>query len=89
MKQIIFEKGFLKDWKKLKKKRYDKSELNEIVDMLRNDECIPARYHDHALSGKYKGYRECHIRSNWLLIYESTDTEVFLVATGTHDDLFK
>ena len=54
MKQIIFEKGFLKDWKRLKKKRYDKSELDEIVDILKNDEYIPARYHDHALSGNYK-----------------------------------
>jgi len=89
MKQIIFENGFLKDWKKLKKKRYDKSELDEIVDILVNDKYIPARYHDHALSGNYKGYRECHIQSNWLLIYKITEAEVFLVATGTHDDLFK
>jgi len=70
MKQIIFENGFLKDWKKLKKKRYDKSELDEIVDILVNDKYIPARYHDHALSGNYKGYRECHIRSNWLLLFD-------------------
>ena len=89
MKQIIFEKGFLKDWKKLNKKRYDKSELDEIVNILKNDKYIPARYHDHALSGNYKGYRECHIRSNWLLLYKTTETEVIMVATGTHDDLFK
>ena len=89
MKHIIFEKGFLKDWKKLKKKRYDKNELDEIVNILKNDEYIPARYSDHALSGNYKGYRECHLRSTWLLLYKTTETEVFLVATGTHDDLFK
>ncbi len=89
MKKLIAGPGFLKNWKKLKKKRYDKSELDEIVDILVNDKYIPARYHDHALSGNYKGYKECHIRSNWLLIYESTETEVFLIATGTHDDLFK
>ena len=89
MKELTVRPGFLKNWKKLKKKRYDKSELNEIVDILKNDEYIPAKYHDHALSGNYKGYRECHIRSNWLLIYESTDTEIVLIATGTYDDLFK
>ena len=49
----------------------------------------PAGYHYHALSGNYKGYRECHIRSNWLLLYKTTETEVVFVATGTHDDLFK
>ena len=89
MKKLIARPGFLKNWKKLKKKRYDKSELDEIVDILVNDKYIPARYYDHALSGNYKGYRECHIRSNWLLLYKTTETEVFLVATGTHDDLFK
>lgn len=89
MKKLIVRPGFIKDWKRLKKKHYNKSELDEIVDILKNDEYIPARYHDHALSGNYKGCRECHVRSNWLLIYESTDTEIILIATGTHDDLFK
>jgi mRNA interferase YafQ len=61
----------------------------EVIRILKNDEYIPAKYRDHALSGSYKGYRECHIRSNWLLIYESTEIEVIMVATGTHNDLFK
>ena len=89
MKELIVDPEFLKDWKKLKKKRYDKNELSKIVDILKNDEYVLAKYRDHALSGNYKGYGECHIRSNWLLIYESTETEVTLIATGTHDDLFK
>ena len=89
MKEVVFRPGFLKNWKRLEKKRYSKQELLSIIQMLKNDEYIPAKYRDHALSGNYKGYRECHIRSNWLLIYESTETEGTLIETGTHDDLFK
>lgn len=88
MKDVIFRSGFLKDWKKLERKRYSKQELLDVIQILRGN-YIPAKYHDHALSGNYKGYRECHIRSNWLLVYESTETEIILIATGSHDDLFK
>ncbi len=88
MKKLSVDPAFLKDWKKLEKKHYKKQELLDVVQILRND-YIPAKYRDHALSGNYKGYRECHIRSNWLLIYKTTETEIILIATGTHDDLFK
>ncbi len=88
MKDIVFRSGFLKDWKRLEKKRYQKQELLGMIQILQGN-YIPAKYRDHALSGNYKGYRECHIRSNWLLVYESTETEIILIATGSHDDLFK
>lgn len=88
MKDIIFRSGFLRDWKKLERKHYKKQELLDVIQKLQEN-YVPAKYHDHALSGNYKGYRECHIRSNWLLVYESTETEIILIATGSHDDLFK
>ncbi len=45
---------------------------------------------DHALLGKYKGYRECHIQPDWLLIYliEDDILTLTLIDTGTHADLF-
>ena len=45
-------------------------------------------FQDHALTGEYKGTRECHIKPDWLLIYELTDEELVLIRTGTHSDLF-
>ena len=48
------------------------------------------KYNDHSLKGKYKSFRECHIESDWLLIYRITKKELklFLFRTGTHSDLF-
>lgn len=88
MKRLIYESRFSKSWKRLKKKNYSEEELKKAINCI-IEGTIPNKYKDHALSGNFKGYRECHIRDNWLLIYRITDSEVILLATGTHDDLFK
>lgn len=49
---------------------------------------LPPKNRDHSLTGNYTGCRECHIQPDWLLIYRQTDTELYLVSTGTHADLF-
>ncbi|MBF1203051.1 MAG: type II toxin-antitoxin system YafQ family toxin, partial [Fusobacterium periodonticum] len=48
-------------------------------------------YRDHNLIGNYKGYRECHIESDWLLIYKIMENILILTLsrTGTHSELFK
>jgi len=47
-------------------------------------------YRPHKLSGEYDNCWECHIKSDWLLIWEQNDTELTLLftGTGTHSDLF-
>ena len=60
---------------------------------LANDIPLPIENKDHPLKGDYIGYRECHIQSDWLLIYRKTDNNELqileLARTGTHSDLFK
>lgn len=45
--------------------------------------------HQHKLSGEWSGFWECHIESDWLLIYDVTDEAVLLAGTGSHADLFE
>lgn len=80
---------FKKDIKLAKKRGYNLDLLIDIVDMLANGEQLPANNHDHALYGKYKGYRECHILPDWLLIYKINNNMLILSLsrTGTHSDL--
>jgi mRNA interferase YafQ len=40
------------------------------------------------LIGDHAGYRECHISPDWLLIYQTTETELILVRTGSLSGLF-
>ena len=64
--------------------------LDEIVTKLAAGEALDERYEDHPLKGKFKGCRECHITSGWLLIYEIYNDALilYLTRTGTHSDLF-
>lgn len=66
------------------------SELQQVLDKLCAGESLDEKYRDHALVGSYAGFRECHIRPDWLLIYAIDKGRLVLVAsrTGTHSDLF-
>ena len=81
---------YLKDLKLARKRGLDESKLNEIILKLIQGEELPLRNRDHFLTGNYKGFRECHIAPDWLLIYshETTIKIVTLVRIGTHSDLF-
>ena len=81
---------FKKQRKLLIKRGYDITLLDDVIVMLANGVRLPERYRDHALSGNRKGQRDCHIRPDWILVYERNDhvLTLLLCATGTHADLF-
>lgn len=87
---IVPTSQFKKDFKRIKKRGYDLSELKEVLDKLTNREGLEQRNRDHALSGNYAGFRECHIKPDWLLVYAIDDDKLILTAsrTGSHSDLF-
>ena len=90
MYRIEVSRQFLKDLKLARKRQLPEKLLNEIIGKLAAGESLPAKNRDHPLSGNYKGYRECHITPDWLLIYARNETVkiISLVRTGTHSDLF-
>ena len=81
---------FQKDLKRIKKRGYDISLLTEVIRKLAAGESLPPKNRDHFLSGDFEGCRECHIASDWLLIYElyGDDLILYLTRTGSHSDLF-
>lgn len=91
MLKIKYEKQFKKDYKKIIKRGYKSSDFEKVVSYLVKKEKLPMNYKDHELRGKYLGFRECHIKSDWLLIYYIDDDELilYLTRTGTHSDLFE
>ena len=64
--------------------------LDNIVYKLSRGEKLDKKYKDHILKGKFKGFHECHIQPDWLLIYKIQDDILILtlVDTGSHADLF-
>ena len=90
MLKIKYHTMFKKDFKRIKKRGYDISRLEKIVELLANEVPLPEQFKDHNLSGNYNGFRECHIAPDWLLIYQVNNNELVLVLsrTGSHSDLF-
>lgn len=63
--------------------------LKSVLKSLARGQDLALSYRDHVLVGQYRGTRECHIEINWLLVYELAETELVLIRTGSHSDLFK
>jgi mRNA interferase YafQ len=90
MRKILYTKQFKKDFKRLKKRGYKMHVLNDLISKLFSENTLSKIYKDHPLSGKHKGFRECHIQPDWLLIYFKDKEKLILTLTrtGTHSDLF-
>ena len=83
-------KRFEKDLKRCEKRGYDMWLIKEVITLLAETGSLPATYRPHKLSGDYAGCWECHIKPDWLLLWEQYDNELVLLltSTGSHSDLF-
>lgn len=81
---------FKRSLKRCLKRGYDETLLTEVLTILAEKGSLPEKYRPHILHGDYKGYWECHITSDWLLVWDQNDRELVLLMTntGTHADLF-
>ena len=79
---LVLTSKFKKALKLAKKRGLSINLLNEVVEKLQNGIALEEKYHDHELKGKYKGFRECHIQPDWLLMYLKEHSLVlqFLIA---------
>lgn len=87
-----FSGQFKKDYKLALKRGCDPKKLENVLTMLCNEQQLPEKYRDHALTNSrdYQGMRECHIQPDWLLVYRIVQDRLILqlIRTGTHSDLF-
>ena len=65
-------------------------EQDNVIKLLAENDPLPKKYKDHGPSGNWNGFRECHIQSEWLLIYKVFNNNLILSLsrTGSHSDLF-
>ena len=82
---------FEKDVVKCAKRNYDLDALETVLTFLEQSGELPAKYKPHKVSGNYKNYWECHVKPDWLIIWQQNNkTRVIeLVRTGTHSEPFK
>jgi len=89
VKPIVQTSQFKHDLKKVKYAgRYAIDDLLVIVDLLARNQPLPEKHREHNLGGNWKGCKECHIKPDWLLIYQSSPEKLVLARTGSHSELF-
>ena len=93
MRSIKRSTTFKKDYKRVKANPKHAKNLNaqlsSLLQMLVQDNPLPDTYRDHELIGNWKGFRECHLKPDLLLIYRYIDDELQLARLGSHNELFK
>ena len=90
MKKVLKTSQFKKDFKRIQHDRQKVADLLSVVTKLANGEVLPKEMRPHVLSGEYKNYMECHIGSDYLLIwYDKIEDAIKLVRLGSHSELFK
>lgn len=87
---VKYTAQFKKDYKLAMRQKRDMSRIDHVIALLAQGEALPESNKDHALSGNWKGHRECHVAPDWLLIYklEQDVLVLTLTRTGSHSALF-
>ncbi len=88
--KVQWTNRFKKDYKQCLNRGMDIGLLDSTIRQLAETGTLPPEYRDHKLSGDWEGFRECHIKPDWLLIYaiQSDVLVLTLARTGSHSDLF-
>jgi len=84
-----YTKQFSKDVKLARRRRKNMEKLKMIVRSLIAGERLDPIHRDHKLIGDYAFRRECHIESDWLLVYKIQGSTIIFERNGNHSDLFK
>ncbi len=81
---------FKKDLKLMQKRGCDMGALETVLTLLADGKPLQDKYRNHLLTGNFAGCSECHIKPDWLLVYEYDEEVLFLylLRTGSHSDLF-
>lgn len=89
---IDYTTRFKKQFKNIAKQGKDLNKFLYVLKKLANKEKLERKYKDHELfdDRNFKDCRECHIESDWLLVYQYQDEKLvlLLVSIGSHSELF-
>ena len=89
MKALDTTTKFRRDLKREVKTNPDIQEfLKPVISDLLEGKTLPEKMKDHPLSGEWKDHRDCHVKPDLVLIYNTDDEAVTLVRLGSHSELF-
>jgi mRNA interferase YafQ len=78
---------FKRDFKRMRNQGADMDAINNVMERLIQELPLDRRCHDHPRTGDWKDHRDCHIKSDWVLIYRIDGVEITFVRTGSHSEI--
>lgn len=88
MYQPVYTKQFKKDMKRGQRQDRNIEQFKLIARELLAGQVLDPIFNDHKLTGNFKGRRECHVESDWLLIYKQEENRIIFERIGSHSELF-
>ena len=85
----VYTRQFERDLKRSERRGKNLEKFKIVVRTLLEDRPLDPIHRDHKLTGNYAGRRDCHIESDWLIIYKKVRKQIIFERMGTHSDLFK
>ena len=85
----VYTKQFERDIRRSRRRGKNLEKFKIIARTLLAGDPLDAIHQDHRLVGTYAGRRECHLESDWLLIYKVEGSRLIFERLGTHSDLFE
>ena len=89
MRIPVYTRQFERDVKRLGRRNKNMEKLKIVIRALVAGGPLDPIYREHKLIGSYQGRRECHIESDWLLVYKLEGKAIIFERTGSHSDLFR
>ncbi|MHB8913401.1 MAG: type II toxin-antitoxin system RelE/ParE family toxin [Minisyncoccota bacterium] len=89
MRDVVYFPAIKKDRLRMTRRGRDVRKFTDAVILLATNGAVPLRYRAHKLQGEFLGCWECHLESDWLLVYEVSEDVVTVYRTGSHADLFE
>lgn len=86
--RLLVSKDYKRDLKKIAPEILSSAAFAEVLHYLHIGQSLPIQYKDHALTGNWQGFRDCHIQNDLVLIYKIEAEQLILVRLGSHSELF-
>ena len=84
----VYTRQFEKDLKRCQRRNKRMEKFKLVAETLIAGDELDSIHRDHKLIGNFVGRRECHLESDWLLIYKLEEDRIIFERMGTHADLF-
>jgi len=85
----VYTRQFERDIKQMARRGKELEKIKILIRSLVTGKPLDPLFRDHKLIGNWQGRQECHVESDWLLIYKLEKDYIIFERTGTHSDLFR